>query len=286
LFAAWFERRLEEGFVEYIPAGYPRRIRRSIRAEEVTHFTFWTRWPRPFFPVLEEVLRLGYPVLWNVTITGLARTPVEPNVPATGKALAAIRSLATLVPPAAILWRYDPLLLSERYGVAHHLETFTRLADALAGRVDRIATSFVTRYGRRVEPDLRRLERETGDRLREPTLEEKVDLVGRLAEISGDRGLPLTVCCDPDLQAAAGLDPSGCNAFDWACRVYPALRRHRRLRLKPTRPGCACSEEFDIGVYDTCIYGCRYSYGSCNPKVARRNFRLHDPRDPCILPAG
>lgn len=71
LFGQWFERRLDAGFVEYIPAGPPRRVRRSIAPADVSHFTFWSRWPRPFFRTLDTVLRIGYPVLWNVTITGL-----------------------------------------------------------------------------------------------------------------------------------------------------------------------------------------------------------------------
>ena len=56
------------------------------------------------------------------------------------------------------------------------------------------------------------------------------------------------------------------------------------LRNKPTRPDCVCSQEFDIGVYDTCVFGCRYSYGSCNLACARLNFAKHDPAHPCLIP--
>jgi len=61
------------------------------------------------------------------------------------------------------------------------------------------------------------------------------------------------------------------------------LADRRKLKSKPTRPDCACSAEADIGVYDTCIYGCRYSYGSRNQQAAMRNFRSHDTEGACIL---
>jgi hypothetical protein len=283
LFARWFERRLQEGWVEYIPAGPPRHVRRSIAPPHVTHFTFWSRWPRPFFHALEHVLHIGYPVLWNVTITGLGRTPVEPYAPAIDKAVAALLDLSKIVPPAAIQWRYDPVFLSTRFGAEHHVRTFSALAEALRGRVDRVTTSVVQLYGRRVEPDLRAYERQVGDRL-ETSPHAVAELLHRLREIATAAGIPFTLCCAPELRAAVGCEAAGCNAWAWATRVYPALSGHRPLRTRPTRPDCACSEEFDIGVYDTCVFGCRYSYGSCNLQRARANFARHDPDAACVVP--
>jgi len=284
LFAAWFSRRLDEGFAEYVPLGPARRVRRSLRPEDVTHFTFWTKWPRPFFPTLVRVLERGYPVLWNVTLTGLGGSAAEPGVPSTEKTVAAIRRLSKLVPPAAILWRYDPIFVSARYGRRHHRETFSRLIDALAGHVDRVAVSFVTHYKRQVEPDLRAYAEDSGDVLVEPTPSEQVELTGELRDIAAAARLPLTVCCSPELREAIGCPRSGCNSFDWARRVYPELARHPRLKDRPTRSDCGCSAEVDIGVYDTCILGCRYSYGSRNARVARSRFARHDPSAPCLIP--
>ena len=284
LFSEWFGRRLEQGFAEYIPLGPPRRIRRSLRPEDVTHFNFWTKWPRPFFHVLERVLEAEYPVLWNVTVTGLGSTQVEPHVPATGKVVASIVELSRMVPPSAILWRYDPIFVSAHYGRRHHRETFGRLVEALAGHVDRVAVSFVTRYKRQVEPDLQAYQQASGDTLQTLPLPEQVELAIELREVAAAAGIPLTLCCSPDVRQAAGCPRSGCNSFDWVRRVYPALEQHRRLKDRPCRPDCGCSAEVDIGVYDTCVLGCRYSYGSRDLSTARRSFALHDPGAPCLIP--
>jgi hypothetical protein len=282
LFSQWFERRLDEGFVEYIPAGPPRRVRRSIAPADVTHFNFWSKWPRPFFRALDRVRQIGYPVLWNVTVTGLGGTEVEPHVPSTEKAISSVIDLSRIVGATAIQWRYDPLFLSERFDAQHHVDTFARIADALSRHVDRVTTSPVEVFERRVKPDLIQYEKETGDTVAKSSA--TVELLYRLREIASAVGIRFTLCCAPQLRAAIGCEPAGCNSWAWALRVYPELQRHRTLRNQPTRPDCACSQEFDIGVYDTCTLGCRYSYGSCDAARASLNFAKHDPAAPCLIP--
>ena len=284
LFAPWFEHRLAAGFAETIPAGPPRRVRRSLRPEDVTHFVFWSKWPRPLFRALDTIEAVGYPVLWNVTITGLGGTAVEPRVPPPDEVVAAVHQLAQRHGPAAILWRYDPVFVSEHYAGDHHRETFTRLCGQLVGHVDRVTCSLVHTYGRRVKPDLRAYERETGDRWIEQGHAEQVALLGRLREIAAAAGLPFTLCCLPEVQAELACEPAGCNRWAWASRVYPELEKLRARRDKPTRKGCACSQEVDIGVYDTCTHGCRYSYGSRACGAAEHAMARHDPTAPCLLP--
>ena len=252
------------------------------------YFDYWTKNPRPFFPVLRRVLEIGYPMLWNVTVTGLGGTPVEPHVPLADRVVVSIRELAEMVPPNAILWRFDPVFVSEQYGEDYHVETFNRLAGELAGHVDhRIAVSFLGAcYERRVQADLRRYKSETGDQVGVVPLNQQVNLAGKLHRIAEAAGFQLTLCCSPELREATGYPGTGCNAFEWARRVYPELEKARDLKLKPTRPGCLCSEEIDIGCYDTCVHGCRYSYGSRSYEAALANYQRHDPQDACLIPGG
>lgn len=282
LFGRWFEERLGRGWAEYRPAGPPRTVRVSLEPEDVTHFNFWTRWPRPFLGPLERVLKLGFPVLFNVTVTGLGRTEVEPFVPRADRAVRAVKELSTLVPAAAIQWRYDPVFLSARYGADHHVKTFRRLATQLVGSVGRVTISFVEVYSRRVAPDLRAYERETKDRIMSPSLDEKVEIAGRLREIATELGLTFTVCCDGDVRRRLRCSRAGCNHFGWASEVYPELLLREPLPKAPKRPDCGCSREVDIGAYDTCVLGCRYSYGSCSLARARSRHRHHQWTHPSL----
>ncbi|MBI3893280.1 MAG: DUF1848 family protein [Candidatus Wallbacteria bacterium] len=284
LFGPWFCNRLDAGFAEYIPAGPPRRVRRSLLPADVTHFDFWTKWPRPFFSALGKVLERGYPVLANVTVTGLGGTEVEPNVPPAERAVEALLELSRRLRPGAVLWRYDPVFVSRRHGLAEHLDAFARLVERLAGHVDRVAVSFVTPYGRRVVPDLAAYQSEWDDPMTPMNLEERAGLIERLRAIAEPAGIPFTLCCLPEESAATGCPATGCNAWSWVLRIYPELAAHRMLKTRPGRPGCECSEEIDIGVYDTCVLGCRYSYGSCSLGRAKELFARHDPAAACIVP--
>jgi hypothetical protein len=284
LYGPWFLARLDAGWCEYQPAGPPRACRASLRPEDVRWFTFWTRWPRPFLPVLDAVLARGFPVIANLTITALGGTPVEPGGPPPDRALAAAQALSERLPHRALTWRYDPIFLSDRYDEAFHLDAFPRLCDALAGRADRVVVSFVTRYGRRVAPDLGRWEAESGDTLAAPGLERRAALVSRLAALARDRDLPLSACCDPDVTRTLGLPPSACNGADQAARAWPALVGLAPPPLRPGRPGCTCVTEVDVGTYDTCTLGCRYSYGSADRTTALGRARLHDPNAPGLVP--
>ena len=90
-----------------------------------------------------------------------------------------------------------------------------------------------------MKPDLSAYERETGDRLVQPELGEKVDLLSRLKEIAHDFGLQLTVCCNPEVRIASGCSQSACNSFDWAavfirnCSITASSNRSLPVCIAP-----------------------------------------------------
>jgi hypothetical protein len=52
------------------------------------------------------------------------------------------------------------------------------------------------------------------------------------------------------------------------------------------RKACGCVVSKDIGMYDTCVYGCAYCYATASFDRARENYRRHDPKSPTLLPGG
>lgn len=49
------------------------------------------------------------------------------------------------------------------------------------------------------------------------------------------------------------------------------------------RPACGCVASKDIGMYDSCLFGCQYCYATTDFKLAKANYDRHDPHSPSLL---
>jgi hypothetical protein len=221
---------------------------------------------------LEELYSEGMPFVVQYTLTGYPRV-LETSVPAVDMALAQMRQIACRFGPRALVWRYDPVLLSGQTPPAWHLATFARLATALSGVSDEVCLSFAHIY----QKTARNL-RAAGIDWRDPEADEKVEILAALAAIAGDSGIAATVCSQPDL----GLTPARC--ID-AGRLSEIAGRTIAAPQKGNRSGCLCAESRDIGAYDSCPHGCRYCYAVRQPARARENYRRHDSKHETLSPA-
>src|SRR4030067_2287145 len=88
--ADWFSSRLSRGIAEYRNPYSGQSASVSLERDRGAAFVFWRRDPRPFFPVLARLERLGFPSVFHVTVTGLPRA-VAPFVPPFAAAVVAVR---------------------------------------------------------------------------------------------------------------------------------------------------------------------------------------------------
>jgi hypothetical protein len=54
--------------------------------------------------------------------------------------------LSEVVGPEAVSWRYDPILLTEKYSLQYHLEAFREMAEKLRGSTGQVVISFLDLY--------------------------------------------------------------------------------------------------------------------------------------------
>ena len=93
-----------------------------------------------------------YHILCQYTITCYGKD-VEPKVPTINQSIKTLERLSDIVGRNKILWRYDPILLTEKYTVEKHLETFEYMAEKIAPLVYRCIFSFVDMY-KKVEENM------------------------------------------------------------------------------------------------------------------------------------
>ena len=268
-YAPWLLRRLEEGFVMVRNPFNPQQITRyRLSPEVVDCIGFITKNPAPLLPHMAALRPYGQ--LWQVTVTPYGRD-IEPNVPPKEQVLADFRRLSERIGPEGMIWRYDPILLTEDYPADRHLAEFERMCRTLAGATDTCVISFIDLYEKvkRNFPEVR------------PVPQEARLLLGReMVRIAGENGMTLRPCHEGDELAAFGADCSGCVTL-------AAYERAIHARLKPPvkQPRareCACHLTCDIGAYDTCGHLCRYCYANANAGAVRRTMAQHDPHSPLL----
>lgn len=271
-YGPWFHNRFRAGYclVANPYGGPPSRV--SLR-QGVDGYVFWTRNIGPFLPMLDEVRQAGLPFIVQYTLTGypreLERSVIDPE-----QSLELIRRLAGEFGPRAVVWRYDPVMISGLTPPEDHVKRFAALAHSLEGQVDEVVLSFAQIY-RKTARNLAA----AGLVWRDPEAEEKQQALARFRDIAAERGMRLTLCTQPDLPGEAARCIDAARLSDLAGRPIAA-------RTKGNRPGCLCAESRDIGAYDSCPHGCVYCYAVGSRSAAKRNYQAHDPDGEFLIQGG
>ena len=272
-YADWFFRRLEEGCVLVRHPLNPHRVSRvRLTPDVVDGFVFWTKNPAPMLDRLSRLKNHAY--YFQVTLTAYGRD-VETNVPSRRDVvIPAFRELAGRIGRERVIWRYDPVFLSETYTVEYHVRMFDRLAALLAPWTEKCIISFLDLYR-----DTKR--NMAGLGLRDMTPAVQFQLAERLSETARSRGLRMESC-------AEAVDIDRCGIGHARCVDEALLGRIRNIPLKvgrdrSQRPACGCAESVDIGAYGSCLHGCRYCYARAGREVGRPGGSRHDPFSPLLL---
>jgi len=255
----WFRAALRVGQVTIANPYNRKPALIDLRPDSVDGYVFWTRNARPFAPALNDVADQGKPFVVHYTILGYP-PEIDARVIDARLAVEDARRIAERYGKRAVVWRYDPILLSPLTEIAWHRANFARLADALGGVSDEVVVSFAQIYAK----SARNLSK-AGIVWRAPDLSEQIALLRELSEIAAARGFRLTLCSQPDLAEASGMPGASC--ID-AARLGDVAGAKIAAPIKGNRPGCLCAASRDIGAYDSCVHGCSYCYAVADHEAA------------------
>ncbi|MFH1680130.1 MAG: DUF1848 domain-containing protein [Candidatus Eisenbacteria bacterium] len=272
-YAAWFVRRLREGFASYRSPFSSRVYEVSLRREDVAAFVFWTRDALPFGRALDLLDAEAYPYYFQYTLNGYP-ADLEPGLSGE-RGQSGLLALAGRIGPDRVVWRYDPIVLTPGLEPDDHRRRFARLARTLSGSVDTVMVSFLDRY-RKVERRLARADRV----FRDPEKDEAGRLLLDLQAIARGESIALATCCEEDLRPRE-VPKGACVDAERIGRIAPDERW--KAPARPTREGCGCAESRDIGAYDSCPFGCVYCYAIRSKESAARMRASHREGSPRLL---
>lgn len=279
-YAEWFMNRIRAGFFRWANPFNPRQVQ-TVSTAKVRAIVFWTKDPAGILPHLDELDRRGFQYYFQYTLNDYEAEGYEPRVPPLAARIESFRRLADRLGPERVVWRLDPLLLTERVGVAELLGKAERLAAKLAAHTRKLVFSFADIEGyAAVKRNLAR----GGIAAREFARGEMEDFARGLAEINGTHGLALATCAEEVDLSVFGIAPNRCVDGELLAKLWPedaALREFlgSRQSRKDTgqRKACGCISSKDIGRYRTCPHLCAYCYANGSRAEVERNFRAHRP---------
>lgn len=279
LYSGWLENSFECGFCQVrnpFNKGQYRTV--SLTKGDVDFIVFWTRYSAPlrerreFFRFLKE----NIPFYFLFTINGYPRS-IEPFAPDVTNAVADLTSLSREIGSERVIWRYDPILVSNLSDFNFHKVNFRCLAEMLSGYTRRAITSIYDPY-RKSERNMKLAGIDTLQENEIKKAPEFRDLMDYMVNTANEFGMSISSCCEDleeySINRGACLDGELIMKIAGFQDVLPGDRNQRKE--------CLCVESIDIGAYDTCVHGCRYCYGVSSYRKAKDYHDSHNPDLPAL----
>lgn len=275
----WFMNRIGDGFLlTRNPFNAHQVSRVSLKPQDVDVIVFWTRNPSKLMQELPVLDLLGHRYYFQYTITGYPRT-IEGAVPKPNTAIETFSQLSDLIGKEKVVWRYDPILLSNQVDLNEHKRLFLKIATLLAGKTERVVISFSDFY-KKTERNLDSVENLIySDVTRNQ--EQLLELARYMSEVANKNGMEITSCAEQVDISSAGINHGKCIDDRLINDVF-------NLSLDPKkdkgqREECGCIRSVDIGMYNTCLHECSYCYATFNKKAVISNKRKHDEESPFLI---
>jgi len=218
----------------------------------------------------------------------------EAKVSSVESRIKTFKELSTRLGKKRVVWRFDPLILTDKIDVYELLKRVKKIGDVLKNYTKKLVFSFVDiSIYRKVKNNLKREQVNY--------IEWTPELMNQFAEgiyqINKEWGLELGTCSekidldkydivhnkciDDDLMIDLFSEDKKLMDF-LGVKVEQAdlfsngkVIKTKKLKDKGQREDCGCIFSKDIGQYNTCPHECNYCYANTSKEIAKKNYKLH-----------
>lgn len=273
-YADWFFRRLGKGYVRW---RNPFSGQDSYVSFVNTRFiVFWSKNPAPLLPHLSTLRERGIGCYIQYTLNDYEAEGLEPNVPTLTQRIDTFRRLVDTLGAGAVVWRFDPLILTDKISIDNLLEKIAHIADAVADYTEKLVFSFadIGSY-KKVSRNLRL----SGINYREWDDESMREFASRLSMLNRDNWkFRIATCAERIDLSEYGIERNRCIGPELISRLTPddASLQNFLYNVKTDsgqRKACGCILSKDIGAYNTCPHGCLYCYANTSSSSAFANYK-------------
>jgi len=308
-YADWFFHRLEKGYSAWTN---PFNGVRSFVSYDKTRFiVFWSKNPKPLIPHLGELSSRNIKCYIQYTLNDYENEKLERGVPLQQDRIATFKELVDILGKGAVVWRFDPLILTDHISMIDLLRKVENIGNQLMGYTEKLVFSFadITSY-KKVKNNLE----SNGINYSEWTEPQMVEFCKRLSEMNCQNGwnYELATCGEKPMFREFGIQPNHCiddnlmirlayddmelmnflgveikehetslfgeaevpeGAIELPNNKYAIKKKDNKDKGQRTLCGCMVSK--DIGEYNTCAHLCEYCYANTSKAAAYNNLKAH-----------
>jgi DNA repair photolyase len=283
-FGDWFISRLKEGFIDTVnPFNSNQVSRYNLLPNEIEAIVFWTKNPKPFLKHIDYLKNRGFHFYFQYTLNDYPLS-FEPFLPSISERIQSFKTLSDLVGKDRVLWRFDPIIISNKTPAEYIVERIKYLAGELQGRVESLTISFMDYYGK-VTNRLRQLSKDKGLQFSDITSSSEIpalkELSNSITKIAHEHNMEVVSCAEKIDLDDIGIKHGHCIDASLISRLFGISCPYKKD--KNQRAECLCSESIDIGAYNTCKHECVYCYANYSHSAIEGNLRKHSDSSTSIL---
>ncbi|SFM11865.1 DUF1848 domain-containing protein [Halanaerobium salsuginis] len=272
-YSKWFYNRIKaQSVMVRNPFNYRQISKINLSAKLIDCIVFWTKNPTADFIAQLDLLK-DYNYYFQFTINPYNRN-LESRVPLKKQIIKKFITLSQKIGKERLIWRYDPIILTDTIDEEYHYKYFDFLAAQLAQYTDKCIISFLDNY-KKTEKNLAEIN------LTALTTTKMKIIASNLADLAAKYDLKLASCAEAVDLTTFNIQPSSC--IDSKLIEQISGFKLTAKNDKNQRKFCNCAESIDIGSYNSCLHFCKYCYANSQSEIVEKNFSTHQPESPLLI---
>ena len=292
-YADWFVHRWQQGYVKW--RNPFNGVYSYVSFKNTRAVVFWSKNPKPMLKHIEFLNENIKNYYFQYSLNDYEKEGYEGKVPQLSKRIETFKELAEKIGKERVIWRFDPLILTDTIDVNELLQRVKNIGDQLKGFTNKLVISFadISVY-KKVENNLKKEQIP----YREFTTQEMINFAKGFQELNKSWGLEVGTCAEKVPLEQYGIVHNKCIDDDLFIQLFSddkplmdflgveikqpdlfsdkkEISKNKILKDKGQRQLCGCIFSKDIGQYNTCPHECVYCYANTSKETAQSNYNCH-----------
>ena len=311
-YADWFFHRLNQGYSAWTNPF--NGVKSYVGYDDTKFIVFWSKNPRPLLRYLDVLRQKGIGCYVQYTLNDYEEDGLERGVRPLAERIETFKLLVDQLGKGAVVWRFDPLILTDKIDMDKLLKKIENIGDQLRNYTEKLVFSFadIESY-KKVKNNLQR----SYINYIEWTKPQMIEFANRLVALNKSKGwnFDLATCGEiadldgvqhnhcvddrlmvrfgnnsPELLKFLGAEIKDPNYSDSLFAEFEPVEIpsdaillddgryiviNQNNKDKGQRIACGCMKSKDIGEYNTCPHRCEYCYANTSKDAAVKNWQQH-----------